>query len=138
MNKIKILLFLLLPVVSFAQTTIEEYNYLTKGYKVQTESGLDMKKGYELKDISTKTTSERKVEVKLLQRIKSNGTKENAAYLVIYQKSGTQKEYICIPHPESGEDVLMSFWNTLYDGSMTNASARLQIVIYSLLTSLKW
>ena len=39
----------------YAQTTIttteEEYNYITKGYKVQFESGLDMKKGYILKDM---------------------------------------------------------------------------------------
>jgi len=28
-------------------TTLEEYNYITKGYKVQIESGLDMKKGYD-------------------------------------------------------------------------------------------
>ena len=31
-----------------APTSEEEYNYLTKGYKVQIESGLDMKKGYAL------------------------------------------------------------------------------------------
>ena len=32
-------------------TTEEEYNYVTKGYKIQFESGLDMKAGYSLKDI---------------------------------------------------------------------------------------
>jgi hypothetical protein len=29
-------------------TTMEEYNYVTKGYQAQLEMGLDMKKGYEL------------------------------------------------------------------------------------------
>jgi hypothetical protein len=33
-------------VIYATPTTLEEYNYLTKGYKIQVESGLDMKKGY--------------------------------------------------------------------------------------------
>ncbi len=37
---------------SFSQsTTQEEYNYITKGYKIQVESGLDMKKGYILTEL---------------------------------------------------------------------------------------
>ena len=36
---------------SFSQTTLEEYNYISKGYKIQLESGLDMKRGYLLEDI---------------------------------------------------------------------------------------
>lgn len=43
-------------VTLFGQTTEEEYNYLTKGYKVQIESGLDMKKGYEFKDLANDYT----------------------------------------------------------------------------------
>ena len=35
-----------------SQTTIEELNYLNKGYKYQQDMGLDMKKGYELKEIN--------------------------------------------------------------------------------------
>jgi hypothetical protein len=32
---------------NFDGTTIEEYNYLTKGYSIQIEQGLGMKTGYE-------------------------------------------------------------------------------------------
>ena len=32
-------------------TSEEEYNYITKGYKVQVETGLDMKAGYHFKDL---------------------------------------------------------------------------------------
>ena len=41
-----------LSTAAFAQspTTQEEYNYATKGYKIQLESGLDTKKGYIIKD----------------------------------------------------------------------------------------
>lgn len=45
--RIIFILFFILPAIAFGQnTTQEEYNYMTKGYKVQVESGLDMKKGY--------------------------------------------------------------------------------------------
>jgi hypothetical protein len=37
--------------VHAAPTTMEEYNYMTKGYKIQVESGLDMKKGYSFEDM---------------------------------------------------------------------------------------
>ena len=52
MKVLATLLFSLFTVVLLAQvepTTQEEYNYVTKGYKIQQESGLDMKKGYSIK-----------------------------------------------------------------------------------------
>lgn len=38
--------------VSFAvnSTTVEEFNYMTKGYQIAIQSGLDVKSGYELGD----------------------------------------------------------------------------------------
>ena len=52
-------LFFLNKPISFGQevlnklspTTEAEYNYLTKGYRVQMESGLDMTKGYTFQDM---------------------------------------------------------------------------------------
>lgn len=48
MKKIKIFSTCFGLVVLFTnlyfQTTQEEYNYITKGYKIQLDSGLDMKK----------------------------------------------------------------------------------------------
>jgi len=51
MKKTLILLFILTACICHAQfetgkTTEEEYNYMTKGYKLQMDGGLDMKKGY--------------------------------------------------------------------------------------------
>ena len=37
----------------FSQTSMEEYNYVTKGLKIQKESGLDMKLGYSIQVIDT-------------------------------------------------------------------------------------
>ena len=81
----------------FSQTTIEEYNYITKGYKIQLESGLDMKKGYEFVDIGVSDSGIRKAELKALYR---TNNKTIAAYMIIYMTKG-YKEYICIPHPAS-------------------------------------
>ncbi len=119
-----------------AQTTLEEYNYLTKGYKVQIESGLDMKKGYELSDIEKRTTSERNAELKVLHRIK-DGKREIAGYLVIYNKTGGAKEYICIPNSKSEEEILTKYWTQLYDGS-NDSSARLQLICYLITGRLLW
>ena len=83
------------------QTTEEEYNYMTKGYKIQVESGLDMKKGYEFIDLGESSiywnnrTIERKVTVKLLVR---TATKEGCGFLLIMRRPDTQyTSYMCIP-----------------------------------------
>jgi hypothetical protein len=94
-----------------SQTTLDEYNYLTKGYKVQIESGLDMKSGYTFEDVTeSKVTSGdssyTKTEFKALIR---KGEKKPCAILCIYSEvamNRTQKtDYICIPHTESTREV---------------------------------
>ncbi len=120
----------------FAQTTQEEYNYLSKGYKVQIESGLDMKKGYELEDIDKQSTKERTAELKVLYRVKDN-KKETAAYMVVYNRTGYAIEYICIPHPNSDEEIHNKYWKVLYDGT-NNSSQRLQLISYLLSKRMKW
>lgn len=94
-----------------AQTTIEEYNYLTKGYKIQIESGLDMKKGYTFKDLFVVSTSYdviRKATFKALYRA---GQTAPCAIVMIYQKDGGIAEYVCIPHFLSEEFI----WNMYRD-----------------------
>ena len=53
MKKICIILILVLSGISICtaqmetgKTTVEEFNYMTKGYLIQLDGGLDMKKGY--------------------------------------------------------------------------------------------
>jgi len=96
-------------VVAFSQTTLEEYSYLTKGYKIQVESGLDMKEGYEVQYAQTtilrKSSFNRNVEFKYLYR-------ENEEYpcatLMIMERTDTDyKDYLCIPATNSSEPI----WN---------------------------
>lgn len=78
-------LLFLINVVGFSQesqnsTTEEEYNYMTKGYRVQTESGLDMKKGYRFGEYEVIPVGNYSFEVKPLIREAQN---ELAGILVI-------------------------------------------------------
>lgn len=88
-------------------TTEEEYNYLSKGYKIQIESGLDMKKGYSFIDLSPengfglsfkdsqKGTITRTIKYKALMR---DGEDKPCAILCILERKDTgYKNYICIP-----------------------------------------
>jgi hypothetical protein len=100
----------LISLTSFSQTTEEEFNYLTKGYKIQLESGLDMKKGYTIKDYGTWGTKytdfERNATFKGLFR---DGEDKPCAVLMIFKKTNNDyAEYVCIPHMESDEIIWTS------------------------------
>lgn len=135
------LLILLSLMFSFdtvnAQTSLEEYNYVTKGYKIQIESGLDMKKGYEFEAIDEKSTDIRSAKLNALHRVLPTGKKEIAAYLIIYNRTGNPTEYICVPHPQSSEEIMGKYWTQLYPGD-GDASQRLQLIVYLLTTRVKW
>ncbi|MDY0388208.1 MAG: hypothetical protein RBT65_14025 [Methanolobus sp.] len=93
----------------FAQTTQEEYNYITKGYKIQIESGLDMKKGYLLNDLGdwglNTGTEKRNCEFKALIR---DGESKPCAIMMIYKRidiANGAKYYICIPSSDSSSEI---------------------------------
>lgn len=65
----KIALLLLFAVsFGYSQTTIDEYNYMVKGYGVTISSGLDIKKGYQVKDLTTYSTASYTFDYKMLIR----------------------------------------------------------------------
>lgn len=101
-----------------SQTTLEEYNYVTKGYKVQLESGLDMKKGYRFEDVpsfSLKYSNGqlRDMDFKALYR---DSVRLPVALLCIYNHPDSgPKEYICIPQFNSSKEI--------WDSTLTKISA---------------
>lgn len=108
---------------AIAQTTLEEYNYLTRGYKIQLESGLDMKSGYEIKDAGSYAvtygngTFSRDVKFMHLYRI---GEEIPCATLAIFSRSNTTyEEYYCIPHIDSSSEI----WNQAFRDFETLSSA---------------
>ncbi len=100
-----------------SQTTLEEYNYVTKGYRAQVENGLDMKQGYTFQDVTESTlmtgdSSYKKTEFKALLR---KGEKVPCAILCIYSEVEDNvvqnTDYICIPQLDSSKEV----WKMAYD-----------------------
>lgn len=107
-------------------TTEEEYNYVTKGYRVQAESGLDMKKGYDLKEIFEETIGNYKFTVMSLIRVSK---KEVAALLVKTVSANSGKiYYFCIPH--GNQDLFTKYYQDLssWDYPITKAYCYLMTV----------
>lgn len=117
-----------------AQTTMDEFNYITKGYKIQLESGLDMKAGYEFTKIDEVVIGERSV---TLSKLLNNKTRV-AGYLMVYKKSNKDPEYICIPNPNSSYEVIELYKNSLYPNKTENSSLKLQIIAFLLSKGITW
>ncbi len=119
-NLITILFFLICCSV-FGQTTLEEFYYITKGYKLEVESGRGIRQGYFFRDVEDFGLSygsfQRKVTFKQLFR---QGESTPCATLMILERTDTQyKEYLCIPHYKSKHEIwemaLYSFNSSVWE-----------------------
>jgi hypothetical protein len=129
MKKIYLLLFLLCSLLNKVNgqdfnyndgqvaTTLEIYNYITKGYPIQVASGLDMKNGYFLWE-----KSERKARGSdgVLRSVKINALIQAKDYkvcgwMLIYNREGGNDLYFCIPTQCSSEDVWDKAFGDLRD-----------------------
>jgi hypothetical protein len=95
MKKKITLLFMLFISVSYSQTTEQEYNYLTKGFKDAVDKGLDLKQGYELQDFYTHDEQFYKFNFMLFIDIKTKKTK--AILVIADSKVWANRYYLCIP-----------------------------------------
>lgn len=127
MKTLPTILLLLISVVSFGQgttsgpapTTEEEYNYLTKGYKVQIESGLDMKKGYTFQDMGEIKQGSYSFKIKGLMREAKN---ELAAMLIITKSDVSGRVYyVCLPI--NNPDLFARYFSDInaWDESLTTS-----------------
>ena len=89
-------------------TTIEEYNYITKGYKTMIESGLDMKKGYGFKELGLYSTSARNCTFKALYRDKES---KPCGILCVFKRLDGGYCYLCIPTSDASQEI----WNKAID-----------------------
>lgn len=103
-------------------TSEEEYNYLTKGYAIQISSGLDMKKGYTMKDMGRWPVNfeggiERAATFKGLFR---DGSSAPCALLMIYKRmDNSTTEYFCIPTLDADKEL----WDRTLQQVSTAANA---------------
>jgi len=128
--------FLTICSKSFSQTTQEEYNYVTKGYKVQIESGLDMKKGYSFVDYGNWGLEfgiqNRQCEFKGL--VKAGATKP-CAIMMVYKRTDIKDGatwYICIP----SSDAPAELWQQTLDfinGNFKDNTALTSTIIWALM-----
>lgn len=137
----KIVFFLLCFILAlsvFSQTTQEEYNYLTKGYKEQIAKGLDTKIGYTIIDLGkwnndlVKGYELRQCEFKAL--IKEGQTKPCATLLIYKRVTNNPKEntmYFCIP----SKDADVELWKQTYKAvaELENSPQGLQAIVYALM-----
>lgn len=137
MKKLFALLFLFFTFKAISQTlpptTEEEYNYVTKGYKIQIESGLDQKAGYEFRKIQTWESTKYTFDFRLLVR---TGTKQMAAIMVIAKsKVWNNIYYLCIP--QSNTELMNKYVASLanWDGSITYAYAAALSAVMSDITA---
>ncbi|MDO9137091.1 MAG: hypothetical protein Q7U21_04665 [Lutibacter sp.] len=121
---------------SFGQTTQEEYNYITKGFKVQLESGLDMKKGYSFVHMDhsavTSEKEKRSTDFKALMKV---GQTKPSAIMMIYKRTDIANGaiiYVCIPSPDASKEI----WQQTMDfisAKFKNNDVMLQTVIWGLM-----
>lgn len=110
----------------YAQTTLEEYNFITKGYKTQIDNGLDMKKGYKFIDLieehMVSNTINRTMSFKGLYR---TGETTPCAVMVIYRRTDTNFiDYTCVPHFKSSPEIWQMYLDHVkatYSGEAANA-----------------
>ena len=114
----KVFFFILLFLFSlpgFAQKLMvqEEYNYITKGIKIQQEAGLDVKKGYAIKELfSTSTNNQKIIRSTTFKAIYREGEKKPFAYLCIYKNTKNDfTDYLCIPTQDADKE----FWDKTYE-----------------------
>ncbi|AEE53763.1 hypothetical protein [Haliscomenobacter hydrossis] len=123
MKQIMILVMVMAFGAVYSQTTVEEYNYVTKGYKIQVESGLDMKKGYRLVDLCESSAEGGSALLNRKATMTFKGLykeldKSPCAVMVIYHETGfLDKMYLCIPHWNSKKEI----WD-LYAGQLEGMS----------------
>ena len=122
------------PTITKCQTTLEEYNYLTKGIKIQLENGLDMKKGYSLEEVDKARFEVRSAVLSRLTRSDS----KIAAYLLRYQKDeNSVVEYYCIPHPKSTQGIKDLFFESLKPTNF-DVNSKLALFTFLLSRNLNW
>lgn len=106
-------------------TTEEEYNYLTKGYAIQVESGLDMKRGYSMLDLGETpvqfSTGIRRAQFLGLMR---DGATRPCAILMIYKSPSNDLTYLCIPTYNANPELWQKTMNQVTDltSSIKNSS----------------
>jgi hypothetical protein len=137
MKKLVFVALMVIGSLAKAQTTQDEYDYVTKGYAAQKGANLPDKAGYMWQQGTEFSAGARKISFMKLYQVVSEKEKNMKAILMIYEKDAATKEYICIPHPNSEQGIRDQYWNALYNNN-TNDPYRMVIIAYNLPKMVNW
>ncbi|MGL2994568.1 hypothetical protein [Flavobacterium sp. TSSA_36] len=121
MKKITILLLFAFGITR-AQTTTDEFNYMSKGYEIAVSSGMDIKKGYVVKDLTVYNSDSYTFDYKLFLRESNNSLA--GVILKATSKTWSNVYYLAIP---INNQELLTYFNTrleLWDESMVTAYSK--------------
>jgi len=110
-------------------TTQEEYNYITKGYQVQIESGLDMKKGYSFVDYGK--WGNKRDGICTFKGLMRQGETKPCAIMMIHTFNENNNRYYCIPSAKSSQEIWDQLNPALND--ISNSSVRSRTIIWALM-----
>lgn len=113
-----------------AGTTQEEYNYATKGLKIQRSTGLDTKAGYVLTNPTSMRVGSFTVTLEDLIRSASGAVACTVLQVSDYPATAQgETAYFCIPNPGSGGEIWSQFNKAQ---NVINSAGMLRAVTYSL------
>ena len=113
---------------SFSQnTTQEEYNFMDKGFKTMLESGLDMKKGYVLKDTISFSALNAKYQIVFVNMIREKNRSFAGTIAVVSITNSSKKYFLAIPaadeegHLDLEGTLMKSISNSYWDTNLKSA-----------------
>jgi hypothetical protein len=131
-----LLLMLTWGIVWSQETTMDEYNYLTKGYQIQMSSGLDTKQGYKFIDQGTYPLDaggyQLVTTVRYLWRTTNNSYA--GAIVMIHNSKNNITNYFCVPTKNSGQDMwnlAMTDFRKVFGGDIWGCQAMMYAMMHS-------
>jgi hypothetical protein len=133
MTKILLFALLLLSVNTFSQTTQDEYNYLSRVYGEQRDTGMLVKKHYKVVELTKTYTafSDTARNISFWGIIRKGETKPSAI-LMKYDKAGNGTVHICIPTINSPQSMWLQTFEAV-GNTFKNDGLALQTIIWGLM-----
>lgn len=103
---------LAIGVISYSQTTMEDYNFLTKGLKITLENGLEMKSSYNLQEVTSFKNEETKLVLFNFYKA-ADQTQEPSALSLIAVREDGERVYLCLPLTTSDDEIINLCYNDL-------------------------
>jgi len=110
-------------------TTPKEYNYLTKGLKIQLESGLDIIDGYILQKGTIEEVGNYNYNIQYL--VQKNNNRLKAISVIITSAVSRKTYYVCVPY--GNNSLTQQYWAfiNLFDAPMSQSYAYIMGKLYS-------